>query len=283
MTLLFEYINVLFPDPLERFQDIFSGKIRFSIASLIIIFPLYIVLTRLVNQDIRRNPEKRHMGIRKWLIYITLFVAGATIVGDLIALINTFLGGDLTIRFVLKVSIILVVVGAVFLYYFYDLKGKWERDAKTSKIIGGIVSIIVLLSIVSGFFVIGSPQTQRLIRFDQEKVRDLQNVQRQIITFWQTKEQLPQTLDELEDPLIGFRVPVDPQTEEPYSYRVISALTFELCADFNRENILTSKEAQRPIIEPFGFESGSFDYTEGKNCFERTIDPDRFPLLERRF
>ena len=102
----------------------------------------------------------------------TLFIAGITIVVDLIVLINTFLGGELTTRFVLKVLAVLIVIGGAFLYYFYGLRGKWEVEEKTSIMIGWIVSVVVLISIISGFFIIGSPQTQRLLRLDQTKVND---------------------------------------------------------------------------------------------------------------
>ena len=35
-------------------------------------------------------PEKLSLGVRKWLIYLTLFIAGAAVIIDLIVLINTF-------------------------------------------------------------------------------------------------------------------------------------------------------------------------------------------------
>ena len=66
LALLFEYIDVLFPDRLDvYYSGGFSGAIRFSIASLIIIFPTYLVLTRVLNNDVRKNPEKKNLGIKK--------------------------------------------------------------------------------------------------------------------------------------------------------------------------------------------------------------------------
>jgi hypothetical protein len=176
---------------------------RGFLASLIVIFPLYIFLTRLLNQDVRRNPEKKDLKVRKWLIYLTLFVAGVTIVIDLIALLNAFLGGELTTRFLLKALVVLLVIGGLFSYYVADLRGKWERDEKTSKTIGALVSVLVLVSIVSGFFIIGSPMDARLQRFDQQKVSDLQTIQWQILDHYQRTESLPQSLDDLHDPLSG--------------------------------------------------------------------------------
>lgn len=284
LALLFAYIDVLLPDNLEYYRiDFSSGTIRFSIASLIIIFPTYIILTKILNNDVRRNPEKRDLWIRKWLIYFTLFVSGITIIVDLIRLINEFLGGELTTQFVLKIVSVLVVTGAVFGYYMLDLKGKWEREVRKAKTVGWITTFVVLAAVVSGFFIIGSPASQRLLRFDQEKVNDLQNIQWQLVNFWQSKEKLPDTLAELEDPISSFMVPVDQQTGEEYSYRKISGLKFELCAEFNKESTGLSNINERivkpvPISGGSGIEDSNWAHGEGEVCFERTIDPDLYPI-----
>src|SRR3989344_4870795 len=104
MTLLFQYINYAYPDPLTYYySDPYSGSMRFAMASLIVLVPLTVVLMRVIRNDIARVAEKADLWVRRWALVLTVFVAGATVVGDLIALVNTFLGGDLTTRFVLKV------------------------------------------------------------------------------------------------------------------------------------------------------------------------------------
>ncbi|MFC1731930.1 DUF5671 domain-containing protein [candidate division KSB1 bacterium] len=286
LTLLFQYIDVLFKDVLDTFYDPYSGAIRFSIASLIIIFPLYLYLTRLINEDIRANPEKKEVGVRKWLIYLTLFIAGVTIIVDLIVLINTFLGGEeLTFGFILKVISVLVVIGGVFAYYLYDLRGKWEASKSLSQTIGGIVSLLVLSAIVGGFFIIGSPQTQRLVRFDQDKINNLSNIQWQVVNFYQQKERLPENLEELEDPLTGFILPKDSQSEKEYGYVRAEDLKFQLCAEFNKESRGYSIDEPRAVKSinsqyGYGFEEENWAHGVGETCFERTIDPDKFPPIK---
>lgn len=289
LALLFNYINILFPDQLDFYRESFSSVIRFSIASLIIIFPTYLALTKVLNRDVKNNPEKKELWIRKWLIYFTLFVAGITIIIQLIRLINEFLGGDITTQFALKIAAVLVVTGAVFGYYMYDLKGKWEREVKKAKTIGWITALVVLAAVISGFFIIGTPSEQRFARFDREKVNDLQNIQRQIVNFWQNKERLPENLTELEDPISGFVVPVDPQTGGRYSYRALGELTFELCAVFNKasaglSDINTRVTKPVPVGREFGIEnnlsSDGWRHGEGEECFERTIDPDLYPVRD---
>src|SRR3989344_8213169 len=224
ITLWFEYINYLFPDELQPYVDPFSGTIRYSIASLTVIFPLYVFLTRLLNQDVRRDPMKKEIWVRRWVIYLTLFVAGITLVVDLIVLINTFLGGDLTTRFILKVVAVFVVVLGFFWYYLSDLRGVWERKVQMAHTLGWIVGGIVIVSIVGGFFIIGSPLDQRLYRFDEQKVGDLQNIPWQIVNYWQQKQTLPKTLADLEDPISGFIVPRDAESREAYTYETTAAL-----------------------------------------------------------
>lgn len=284
LALLFGYIDTLLPDKLNYYViDFSSGTIRFSIASLIIIFPTYLTLTKIFNRDIRKNPEKKNIWIRKWLVYFTLFVSGITIIVELIRIINEFLGGDLTAQFALKVIAVIVVTGLVFGYYAYDLKGKWEREVKKAKIIGWITAFVVLSTIVSGFFIIGSPRTQRLLRFDAEKIQNLENIQWQIVNYWQLKETLPKALSDLEDPISGFVAPRDQQTGEEYSYKIISELAFELCARFNKESVGNAiindvRVAKSFPIKPvkLGVENSNWSHREGEVCFERTIDPDIF-------
>jgi hypothetical protein len=123
-TLIFQYINIFFPDVLQGdyFRSGAYSIIRWSISSLIIVFPVYIFTSRFLNKSYDENPSKRNLRIRKWLIYFTLFAVALIIIGDLVALINNLLGGELTVRFSLKVLTILFVAGSIFFYYFSDLR-----------------------------------------------------------------------------------------------------------------------------------------------------------------
>ena len=124
ITLCWQYINYFFPDILAvRYgaQD-YVWPIRFSVASLIIIFPLFILASWYLNKIYKRESAVRESKIRKWLIYLTLFVASLIIIGDLVSVIFSFLGGDITARFILKALSVLVVAGAVFGYYGGSIK-----------------------------------------------------------------------------------------------------------------------------------------------------------------
>lgn len=124
-ALLFQYINLWLPDQLENFywtRQGSLGTIRFSIASLIVVFPVYLLTTRFLNKTYFENPSRRNMRIRKWLVYFTVFATALVIIGDLVSLVYSLLGGETTGRFLLKTLVVFFVAGSIFFYYFWDLK-----------------------------------------------------------------------------------------------------------------------------------------------------------------
>lgn len=129
--LVFQFINIAFPDAAASVDFVESARqaIRFSVASLIIAFPIFMYLSLLIGRSIRRDPSKRASKVRKWLTYLTLFVAAGVIIGDLTALVYSFLGGDLSVRFALKVVTVAVIAGGIFGYYLWDLRQE-ERETK---------------------------------------------------------------------------------------------------------------------------------------------------------
>ena len=126
--LAFTVIERWFPDPLDRNERLYiPERISVPLASVMVAFPLYVWFTGILTKRLRGNPELRASKIRKWLTYLTLFVASATILTDLITLLTRLLQGELTTRFVLKVLVVLIIAGLVFLYYLSDLRPE-ERE-----------------------------------------------------------------------------------------------------------------------------------------------------------
>ncbi len=288
LVMIFQYINVLIPDPLTRgyyqLQSYYSS-IRWSISSLIVIFPVYVWAVYYLNKIYSLEPEKRNLRIRKWLLNFTVFAAALIIIGDLVTLIYNFLGGDITARFVLKIAAVFFVAASVFFYYFWELKS-WDKISEMAKkTFIYLVIAIVAASIAVGFFIVGSPQQERLRRFDDQRVSDLQIIQGQIIYYWQNKEKLPTALNDLKDPISGFIPGKDPQTGADYVYNVKSGLEFALCANFNLPSLESGKPSiELPTYPPQFIPSGdsNWNHDTGYTCFERKIDPELYRTIERK-
>lgn len=285
INLLFAYIDYSFPDVLNYGFDPYLSTIRWGMAFLFIIFPAFLVGTWYINMEVRANLEKESIGVRKWLTYLALFVAGVAILVDLSVLIYTFLGGEITARFALKVLVILIVSGFGLSYYLLDLRGKIRESLNLGRIFGAVAFIAVIISIVGGFFIVGSPSTQRAYRFDQERISDLQNIQWQIVNYWQQRQSFPKSLADLNDPISNYAVPSDPETGEQYEYKLGEGYAFELCATFAKEsrggNVAVERTKPMPVQGEFGFENENWLHKAGRVCFERIIDPKRYPPFER--
>ncbi|MEK7132979.1 MAG: DUF5671 domain-containing protein [Patescibacteria group bacterium] len=281
IALLFEYIDHAFPDvQINYYVDPFSGGIRFAMAALIVLVPVAIILMRLIRSDINREPLKSELWARRWVLFLTLFIAGATVIIDLITLINTFLGGEITERFILKIVAVLLVASAVFLHFLADLRGYWNANPGRAKMAGIGAGIIVLAAIVSGFFIIGTPAQARMLRQDMNRTSDLQNIQWQVVNYWQQKEALPAVLGDLRDPIGGYTVPMDPETKELYRYEKTGNLSFRLCAIFTTEGDATGdKSMVRPAT--YGVTDENWQHGVGEVCFDRTIDPERYPSFKK--
>ncbi len=273
--LLFSVIDRAFLNPLDYY---YGGSISWPVASLIILFPLYIVLMKMISKTYEKDEAKKNLGIRKWLTYLTLFITGAIMVGDLITILYYFLDGQLiTLSFSLKVLVLLILSVLVFSFYLLDLQEKLNK--KGHLIYGVIAFLVVLASIIVGFMVMGSPMTQRAIKIDSQRVSDLQNIQYQITNYWQIKQALPENLDSLKDSLLDWSLPTDPETKSDYEYTKTGLTTFKLCALFS----LANNEKQNLMTSPYPYEleSENWQHEAGQTCFDRTLDPDRYPPIKR--
>ncbi|MBU6500718.1 MAG: hypothetical protein KGJ89_03365 [Patescibacteria group bacterium] len=274
IDLVFQYINVGFPDALNPYYDA-GNAIRWPLAFLVIIFPVYVWVSSFLHKELVKNPKNGEVKIRKWLLYFTLFAAALLIIGDLVSLIYNFLGGDLTTRFLLKVLAILAVAAAVFWYYLYDLRSGKKKFSSGAKVSVKIAIVCVAVVAVTGFFIAGSPFRQRLIKFDDQKISDLQNIQWRVVNYWQQKNVLPSTIGDLRDDISGFVPPVDPQDSSAYVYTATGELSFGLCANFNE----ASDDKARAVIQPqpYGVSGNeSWAHPAGNYCFSRTIDPQLY-------
>ncbi len=295
ISLWFDYINFLFPDALNYYYQGILDGVLWATATLIVVFPVFVFLSWLLGKEMTAEPEKRELRIRKWLVYLTLFIAAIAIIIDVVQLIYNFLSGELTVPFFLKIFVVLLVAAAVFGYYLWDVRRKALMPTTLPKTLAQVVSTVVLGTVIGGFFIVGSPAHQRDVRLDNQRVSDLQNTQSQIINYWQQKEQLPEKLDDLRDNISGFVPPMDPETGVEYEYKISDWCpptadcvgdgpnpTFELCATFKVASVGADATSRYSKPMPVGFSgdpySQNWSHEAGRACFERSIDPELYKI-----
>ncbi|MBK8197216.1 MAG: hypothetical protein IPK75_02510 [Acidobacteria bacterium] len=126
-SLLFALVDSAIKDDIEnRNYSYFplDQHIRGAISGLVVGTPIFLWLARILLKARKENPALQRSRIRKWLIYVSLVIAGMVLVGDAISVVYNFLSGELTLRFVLKAIIVAAIAGAIFGYFIHNA----ERD-----------------------------------------------------------------------------------------------------------------------------------------------------------
>lgn len=287
VNLIFKTVSKAFPEVGNNIYAWGAGsEISMPVATLVVFFPIFIILSRLVHKIYLQEPAKKEIWLRRWITYITLFVAGIALAIDLVTVLYKFLDGqDLTAAFLLKALTVLFVAGAIFWFYIQDLRDK--VSAKSRKFLSILLAVIILIFIFIGFNVLGSPKTQKLIRYDNQKIQDLQNIQWQVISYWQTNGLLPTSLSDVTASQTYNKIPTDPQTQTTYEYRKTDTMNFELCAEFNKENsdvnIKYGSDIGMPSIggKSDYLQNNNWNHGAGRICFPRVIDPEIYPTQVR--
>lgn len=253
--------DTLFSTGYGAAYDVASAS--WSLASIIVAFPVYLLLSRTVVRDVRRHPEKLNSPVRKWLTYLALVIAACVFIGDLITALTYFLQGEITTRFLAKALVVLVLSGAVFFYYFGGLKEsdsagaqrKLTRDAWMALL--SAVCVVALLAFGFGFT--GAPRTLRMQRADSKRLQDLYALSQQITLRWNRDgHKLPEHLDELHNIALA-----DPVTRAGYEYLPGEGSQFQLCATFSVASIHDDESPQTKLwAHPGGHYCFSFDATQ---------------------
>jgi len=263
-SVLFDLINLYLPKPGDvTIRSI--GSLRYGIASVVVSFPILLFMHRIITREALRNPGQRISPVRRWLTYLTLFVASVSIVTDLITLIVRFLAGDLTPRFVLKVLVVAVMAGIVLFFYLRDLRrdevapSNEYRATKSGKIAYAALIVTILVVICIGFWTAGSPAKARLYEEDNQRITDLTNISRKVELHYLNRGVLPQSLSDCDvNPDTFIKQKNDRVSGDPYKYRVIDSTNFELGANFNLPSLSETPSAGTEAFSGYPGEDPGF-------------------------
>lgn len=269
LDLFFTVIDKAYPQITTSYNYYSSSSysISWPVSILIILFPIFVIIMWFLEKSYSREPEKRTQSIHKWLTYITLFIGGSILVGDLITVVYYFIDGqELTTGFLLKVFSLLAITLIVFLYYLADARNTLTPHKRKIYLVLSLV--VVVASIVWGFAVLGSPRTQQLLKYDTQKVNDLQSLNNQVQSYLSSKGALPKNIDELKS-LNYYSSLKDQQTGKLYEYVKVSETEYNVCADFNKAS--PSEEGGGYMAPPlYGYTN--WTHPAGHYCFKEKVE-----------
>ncbi len=269
-AVLFRLIDLALPDPAGLPPEAVRELLRLSVSALVVASPLFAFVARVVCRGVEAQPGSRASRIRLQLTYLTLFVASCVLVGAVTALVYSFLGGELTLRFVLKSLTVAAIAGGAFGYYLRDLRAA-EREPGEARAtrrrdpVPALGAVAAAVALVAGLVALGPPTGRRLERLDARRAQDLDAIARAIDRYEATHQRLPASLDELQR---GSHVQVaitDPVTHAPYGYEAGAGAAYELCATFERAAVERELRRGRPFSR----------HEAGRHCFPLRADPDR--------
>lgn len=316
LQVVFSAIDRRFVDLLSSYSyvDASQSDVRFAIASLVVMFPIYVGLSWYTASDIKKFLYKQDIPVRKIMIYCTLFVTVLTLIGTLVSVIYTYLGGEISVRFGLKAVSVFVVALALFGYYYYSLRRDYSKETYIPTLITLLATVFVLSVAIWSVSVIGTPSEMRAKKIDSTRLSDISRIQQEVFNRVQMTDKLPVSLSELDNAFQGYQVPVDPITKEVYGYRIVqqpvvkmdyvtnkktlsTSAIFELCATFDTVRKLDAR-GQSIVSTPVskdgigiggqdifysaanyyyeGDQSPFWNHDIGETCFKRIISPDMY-------
>jgi hypothetical protein len=273
--LYFAIIEHFFPD---RYMYAFSyGGVQNALAGVIVAFPLFFFIFLSWVRRFGPSGGKRESRFTLWFTYIILLISALVIVGDIIAVLHSFLRGELTLRFGLKALTIFVLSAFLFVLYAGERRMvQYKKDissfAKKGLLIFG--AVLFFSALILGFMVIGSPFEQRARAFDAERVENLYSIEMCISEYTRLYGKLPENLNQTLNNSSLYSCTEyffsDPETEEEYKYSIVSDISlvdeergvsegvYQLCATFHADSINEENQRIRNNRSFSSYEKGFF-------------------------
>ncbi|MCU0226600.1 MAG: DUF5671 domain-containing protein [Bryobacterales bacterium] len=288
-TILFQLVNVWVPDAVSGgYYPSVRSIITWSMAAMAVAYPLYVLVTRVLMRESAANPDRLQSGVRKWLTYLALLLTAGTVLGDLIGFTGYFLLGELSMRYVLKSLIVLLICGGIFVFYMSSLPGGgsgWRMFGTAQRrLLGWAATVSVVSVFVAGLLVAGMPADQRRLQADQRRVEDLRRIAQEIQQWGNQAEveakaagestdgstpekasKLPESLEFLRDQSGVSRI-ADPETGIGYEYKILTPETYRLCATFALPNPRDEYDGGRRMYA-YGNHGQFWKHPAGPHCF----------------
>ncbi len=269
----FQIINKYVPDAINQFRSSFdTGALRFALSALIVAAPVFFIVNYFIYKGLFKGVLTKDSGVRKWLTYFILLVSSVVILGWFIGLINTFLGGELTLKFALKALVSILISALAFSFYLYDIRRKNIKGVKnkTIRTYFYVALIIVISALVFAFAFGESPVEARNKKLDNAILNDFSSIESALNRYHEDNEKLPESLSILEQEIefISQDDLTDPETSSVYQYDILGDEKYELCANFRTSNLEDDDRMNE-------FYKETWPHDKGHQCIKKNIEDSK--------
>lgn len=245
--LAFAFIDKLFADPLyaDSWRNA-ASRLRWSVSSLVVGYPIFLYLGWRLGVTRRKNPERRTSRVRAWLTYITLIFAALTLIGDLVAVVYNFLGGEMGTRFMAKAIVVGLISGAILWNYTRDAERTADGVDWPGRVLAIVATLVAAALVLWAFVMIDTPGAARAQALDEQRLANLQTIARRVDCYRTYFGETPENLDSMTAALdaraekqpvaygCAIKTPTDPATKAAYDYERLEGDAFRLCAEFEK-------------------------------------------------
>ena len=239
--IIFQIINKYIVDIIQQYSGSYSPEaMKFAISAIIVATPIYFITTRYIYKSLYKGELAKDAGVRRWLGYLILLITIIVMIGWLIGIINNLLDGELTSKFILKALTAIVISGAIFSFYFYDMRREKVQGHKDNilKTYFFTALIIIIAVFVSSLFIVESPLESRNRKIDNQIINDWHQIDGLIHNYYQEYDKLPASLNILQDEYeyLSNEDIEHPVSNQEYEYNILEDKKYELCANFLADN-----------------------------------------------
>ncbi len=260
--IVFSIIDRTITDVLSDYYNNNNAQLRFAISALLISAPIFYITSNFIQRGLRKEELTKDSGVRRWLTYFIILVSAIVILGVFIGVINNFLSGELTSRFVFKSLTVFIIAAAVFSFYLYNIKKEVviKKDGIT-KIFLIVSLILVSAAFIAAWFFVESPRAARDARLDQTVVNNIYRLESAVNSYYGKYHKLPDNLEMIWSEgnlILTEEALINPVTRLEIEYKKIDENSFEFCTEFKTNNKDDIDDRYSPIsmIEDKRHEAG---------------------------
>ncbi len=139
------------------------------------------------------------------------------------------------------------------------------------KLFIGFMFVVVAGVVTAGFYLVGSPQTARMEKFDQTRVQNLNEIAISIYSYYAKDHGLSKNIEELKNTRYLYGSLNDPETGKPYEYRITGPTSYELCATFSTSNKNQINPMRIKWQDYYSHQDQDWQHDAGRVCFQKEV------------